>query len=275
MKHTSKTDEYIGYINGAIDEINDFKDDTAGNLYLDSELLIDFLTKRKNDIVKVEFEEIKREFWESCDDYDKILANRHIFEIKFEKLLNWKYTNNQTDTMSNMRQYRFELLEFFSYQENINISIEKDKKEIIVNLYEFVSAFITILKDNITELLKQWEKMGEPFSDPIKKSNSQKSDATKQIKSSGYKLASKKKTDFIKIISAMYDAKLFANMEGKPVTNKQELLNAFGTLLNDDFGSYSTLLAQAKDGDDKKYMKIFDVIRQKGWDYLNNLHENE
>ena len=276
MKHTIKTDEFVGYINAAIDEIDDFKDDTAGNLYLNELLIVEFLTKIKEKIVEVEFEEIKREFWESCDDYDKILANRHLFEIKFEKLLTWKYSNKNIDVNLNIRQYRYELLEFFSYQENVNIKIEQNKKEEILNLYVFVSSCITLLKDNINELLEQWEKMGEPFSEPIiKKGRSLKSEIKNTIKPSGYFLASKKKTDFIKIFSAMYDAKLFVNHEGKPVTNKQELMNAFGVLLNDDFSSYSTLLAQAKDGDDKKYMKIFDVIKQKGWDYLNKLNDNE
>ena len=274
MKHTQKTDEYIDYINDAIDEINDFKDDTAGNLYLDGELIIDFLSKIKDDITLIEFEDIKSEFWDTCDNYDKILANRHIFEIKFEKLLNWKYTNNQVDILHNMRQYRYEILEFFSYQEIVDIQIEKDRKDKIINLYLEVSSYITSLKDNVYMLLEQWEKMGEPFSEPIiKKGRNAKSEPKNEIKPSGYRLASKKKTDFVKIISAMYEAKIFVNQEGKPLTNKQELMNAFGTLLNDDFSSYSTLLAQAKDGDDKKYMKIFDIIKQKGWDYLNNLNE--
>ena len=118
--------------------------------------------------------------------------------------------------------------------------------------------------------------MGVPFAEPIvKKGRHAKQEPKNETKPSGYRLASKKKTDFVKIISAMYEAKLFVNQEGKPLTNKQDLMNAFGTLLNDDFSSYSTLLAQAKDGDDKKYMKIFDVIKQKGWDYLNKLNEND
>ena len=274
MKHTIKTDEYIDYINTAIAELNEFKGDAAGNLYLDDWLLSVVVDDVEERLGKVIIEDIRHEFWESCADYDKILANRHIFEVKFEKLLSWKYSNESP--IETRKQYRFEIMEFFSYRDNLNVSIDPEIRKHIFASFIDLSDNISKLKGQIQDLLDQLEKMGEPFSEPIvKKSRNAKPETKNEIKPSGYRLASKKKTDFVKIISAMYEAKLFVNQEGKPLTNKQDLMNAFGTLLNDDFSSYSTLLAQAKDGDDKKYMKIFDVIKQKGWDYLNKLNEND
>lgn len=86
---------------------------------------------------------------------------------------------------------------------------------------------------------------------------------------STFKLASKKKTDFIKVISAMYDAKIFVGEDGKAAANKQELMEAFGTLLNDDFSKYSSSLAQAKSGAEKEYLKTFETLTEKALEYLN------
>jgi len=89
------------------------------------------------------------------------------------------------------------------------------------------------------------------------------------IPSSTFKLAPKKKTDFIKVISAMYDAKIFVGEDGKAAANKQELMVAFGNLLNDDFSKYSSSLAQAKSGSETLYMKTFETLSEKAMDYLN------
>jgi len=91
------------------------------------------------------------------------------------------------------------------------------------------------------------------------------------LKSSSFKIASKKKIDFIKIISAMYDAKMFVGEDGKPAANKQELMEAFGPLLNDDFSKYSNSLSQAKSGAEKDYMKTFETLTKKAMDYLNDV----
>ncbi len=93
------------------------------------------------------------------------------------------------------------------------------------------------------------------------------------IPSSTFKLAPKKKTDFIKVISAMYDAKIFVGEDGKPAANKQDLMNAFGTLLNDDFSKYSSSLAQAKIGAEALYIKTFETLTEKAWEYLNAVKE--
>jgi len=77
-----------------------------------------------------------------------------------------------------------------------------------------------------------------------------------------YKIASKRKTDVIKILSAMYDSRMFVDAEGKPITNKQELMEAFGEFFNDDLADYSTLLTQAKNKDHDTFFKPFDQINR-------------
>ena len=82
-----------------------------------------------------------------------------------------------------------------------------------------------------------------------------------------YKIASKRKTDVIKILSAMYDCKLFVDKDNNPITNKQELMEAFGEFFNEDFKAYSTLLTQAKDKEPSIFYKPFDQLRNASTEY--------
>ena len=75
-----------------------------------------------------------------------------------------------------------------------------------------------------------------------------------------FRIASKRKTDVVKILSAMYDCRMFVDAHNKPITNKQELMEAFGEFLGEDFKAYSTLLSQAKDKDRAIFLRPFDEI---------------
>jgi hypothetical protein len=77
-----------------------------------------------------------------------------------------------------------------------------------------------------------------------------------------FRIASKRKTDVVKILSAMYDCRMFVDAEGKSITNKQELMEAFGEFFNDDLADYSTLLTQAKNKDHDTFFKPFDQINR-------------
>lgn len=87
-------------------------------------------------------------------------------------------------------------------------------------------------------------------------------------KSSEIRVSSKKNTEVMKILSAMYDLKLFCDINGNPLTNKQKMMEAFGAFLNEDYSSYSTSLTQAKGRDFDNYLKIFDDLKKAGKQYL-------
>jgi hypothetical protein len=87
-------------------------------------------------------------------------------------------------------------------------------------------------------------------------------------KSLNFKIASKRKTDVVKILSAMYDSKLFANAEGQPATNKQELMEAFGEFIGENLSAYSTMLSQAKNNNPDFYLKTFDDLKRAGREYF-------
>lgn len=82
-------------------------------------------------------------------------------------------------------------------------------------------------------------------------------------------IASKRKTDIIKIFSAMYDCGMFADADGKPLTNKQKLMDAFGEFLNDDFTAYSTMLSQAKNNNVEGFMKPLKELENAFRSYMN------
>lgn len=67
----------------------------------------------------------------------------------------------------------------------------------------------------------------------------------------------------------MYDAKMFADAEGKPLTNKQKMMEDFGEFFGEDFSSYSTLLSQAKDTGIEKFMKPLKELEKAFKQYLN------
>jgi hypothetical protein len=83
------------------------------------------------------------------------------------------------------------------------------------------------------------------------------------------KPASRHKTDVIKILSAMYDARMFVGEDDKPLTNKQKLMDAFGEFFQDDFSTYSASLSQSKIREYKTFLKPFKDIEQEALRYLN------
>jgi len=88
-----------------------------------------------------------------------------------------------------------------------------------------------------------------------------------------FRLAPKKKTDFIKIVSAMYDARMFETEDGYIACSKQEILNEFGKILGEEFKTYSVLLSKAKAAEKAVFMKPFKEIEKKGEEYYEKEYE--
>ena len=80
-------------------------------------------------------------------------------------------------------------------------------------------------------------------------------------------LSEDKKTDFIKIISAMYDCRIFNTTDGRTATNKKELIKSLGQFFNVKIDDYSPLLATAKRN--ANFLDIFDKLKRKGEEYYN------
>lgn len=78
---------------------------------------------------------------------------------------------------------------------------------------------------------------------------------------SSYRIAENHKTNFAKIISAMYDLHMFEDETGKVASNKQKLMNALGGFFGIDYKNLSQLLNSAKQNGN--YTEIFDKLKEK------------
>lgn len=77
-----------------------------------------------------------------------------------------------------------------------------------------------------------------------------------------YKISDNKKTDFIKIISAMYDLRMFESIDGKYASNKKKLIEDIGVFFNTDIKDYSVLLSKAKSSS-ANFLDVFDQLKTK------------
>ncbi len=267
MKDTPVTNEYIKLINETIHELSiytDYDEEPFVCLYpnvfaKELEICTDNLRRINIDLVKVEFVD-------TLEDYNKIFFQKKLFEFKFERLLNWKH-DYENGIEENWRKFRMEFNEFTDYQSSFHVDISSKEYKQLNDIYINLSSRLTILKHSVKSMLVHYEELGKiyiqennlkivPSEDKILQKKAPKENSIK------VKPASKKKTDIIKLISAMYDAKLFADADGNPITNKQKLMDAFGEFFGDDFSAYSTSLSQAKTRDEKTFIKPFKVIEK-------------
>lgn len=84
--------------------------------------------------------------------------------------------------------------------------------------------------------------------------------------SHNHKITNGKKTDFIKIISAMYDLRMFEKVDGRIADSKEALFKDLGILFNEDFNSYSVYLSKAK-ASSGNFLDIFDKLKNKAAEY--------
>lgn len=84
---------------------------------------------------------------------------------------------------------------------------------------------------------------------------------------SQYKITKDRTTDFIKLVSAMYDCRIFETIDGKVASNKKDLIKTLTGFFNAEITDYSSLLSAAKTT--SNYLDIFDKIKEKGDAYYN------
>ena len=226
-----------------------------------------------NNLKGFDIELVKREFVDTLEDYNKLLFQMKVFEHKFERLLKWKhdYENGVEDNVS---KYNQEFYEFTDYQIHFQVDVRTHEYNRLKGLYINLSARITMLKQFIKTMLGHYEELGKIYlqANNLKiVPNEDKTPQKKvQLKSDIIvKPASRHKTDVIKILSAMYDARMFVGEDDKPLTNKQKMMEAFGEFLGDDFSTYSASLSQSKIREYKTFLKPFKDIEQEALRYLN------
>lgn len=267
MKDTPITNGYIKTINETIYELSLF---TAIHeesfMLMNPKDLIDDLQVCVKNMKSIDIDLVKAEFEATLEDYSKVFFQKKLFEFKFEQLLNWKY-DYENGVKENISKFKDELNEFSVFHFTFLLdehSIEYMRlKDLFINL----SRRVTYLKHLIKTMLAHYDDLGNIYlqANSLKIIPNQEEMPSKKVKSEfciKVKLASKKNTDFIKILSAMYDTRLFVDENGKPLTNKQKLMETFGNFLNVDFSTYSTSLSNAKDKDMETFLRPFREIEK-------------
>ena len=141
----------------------------------------------------------------------------------------------------------FSLLEHYGSYSDIHHSIEPHVMKIGVNE----------LKGWITEYMKCDTYMYDEVMDCIE----EKDENVELTEVSSYRIAENHKTNFAKIISAMYDLHMFEYETGRVASNKQKLMNALGGFFGIDYKNLSQLLNSAKQNGN--YTEIFDKLKEK------------
>lgn len=90
---------------------------------------------------------------------------------------------------------------------------------------------------------------------------------------SQYKIADNRKTDFVKIISSMYDCRIFETINGKYASNKDELIKSIGSFFNTDIKNSSRTLSDSRKNEN--FLNIFNDITQKATEYYCKINNSD
>lgn len=257
MKHTPLTDRNIYDINTILGFLDTLVDDQV--VYEQGAPKIIELFDIYNKLAKtITIDDVKSEFWDLANEFNNPIRLKHIYEVKFKQLLNRtsfeKYNSSFILGMSDEMLYPF-----------LNRHIGKGFEISMEDALKINTSFLILItsvfnfKEQIVSLLEQCVAFA---------GIDDQATTTPPATTSPYRITSKRKTDVIKILSAMYDAKMFVNKDDNPVTNKQKLMDAFGEFLGDDFSKYSALLSQSKNRERRTFMRPFTEIEKAAERYL-------
>lgn len=184
-------------------------------------------------------------------------------EIKSDYGSNVAPGNSETDALN------AEIARLRAENEELKkIRIEEDTEERTAKIKDIVAIAKTLPPQdcktvfNVVRLL-----IADQNDDWIERIDAEERVLDNRLVSSKFRIANRKNTDFIKIVSAMYECHLFVTPDGLRASNKQELLNEFGKLFQADMSSSSTLLSRAKDT--KNFLDIFDQLKSEAKKYYN------
>jgi hypothetical protein len=128
------------------------------------------LQKCIDDCELIDLQEIRREFWESCESYDKILSHKHIYEVKFNKLLSSRF--NYFADLEAINNLILDDIEAFQLKiKSLHVTYELHVENQIFDLYQDLSYKMHSLNGYIRGFLNEWNDMGTPFSKPLTQNN--------------------------------------------------------------------------------------------------------
>lgn len=274
MKDTPITNEYIHLINESIATLEnyfEYENEPFVCMYPKEES--DELFALNHKVSHINVDDIKQEFIDTLENYSKIFFQKKLFEFKFETLLSWRF-NYSSKIEEEQMHYKKIFGEYTDHQVTFNVDVRSTEFYILKSQFINLCFRITRLKYKVQKMLAEFETIGKLYVESANLSLIATQTEETFQKSMAHtltevKIASKHKTDVIKILSAMYDSKMFVNADGKPQSNKEKMMVAFGEFLGEDFNSYSTLLSQAKKNGVETFMKPLQDLEKAFKKYLN------
>lgn len=123
-------------------------------------------------------------------------------------------------------------------------------------------------EDGLRTWMRDYLESGDYLTDQIQEAvqGKEKSEDVPEKNVSHFRLAKKHKTNFAKIICAMYDLRMFEDTNGKIASNRQKLMDELGEFFHTDFKNLSQILNGAKQ---TNYTEIFDELKNKAEIYSN------
>lgn len=83
-----------------------------------------------------------------------------------------------------------------------------------------------------------------------------------------YRIDKDRHTDIAKILSSMYEDRIFVTDDGFWASNKKEVMQQFGIAFRCNLSDYSTLISNSK-SKSKNYLAIFDKLKQHAQKYID------
>lgn len=256
MKNTPITDACIENLENVLNFTEQMK--TGRTLFDYFKLFLECIKEYTEKINSYPKDVITQEFWALADDIAHPASFKKLYAMKFSRLLEMDLINPDVYSIDKLTEQLLKPV----YLSCVDADVDLKSLKYIVSVPIFASYIQSIhqFRNKILSLLKEYDVLN---SDDKLTEIYTRTSATMPIR-----IASKHKTDIIKILSAMYDARMFAGEDGKSLTNKQKLMDAFGEFLGDDFSTYSVSLTQAKNRDRKTFMKPFTEIENAAERYL-------
>ena len=264
MKPTEITDRNIEIIKKSIDLLVNISNiEHYWILYRSSDNIISLLRTNLSDLESISCSDISKEFLASCNNVDEIEGLRQVFKIRFKKILEW-ISNSPIDLKNSSIENAIALNHLLFVIGTNEEPLPEDKRLDIFDLY--IKNFLNLakLKKDLLELFEEWEAMSLSSLNKIINDELEQKETSFPSK---FRIAQNRKTDFLKILSSMYDCRIFETEKGYIASNKQELMNEFGRFLGQDFSNYSASLTQSKTAQKESFFKPFTDIRKKAEEY--------
>jgi hypothetical protein len=261
MKNTPETDKSIGVFDTVLNFLKGLEEGDL--IYRSFEGFNSIFGSNINTVHSISKDAIAEEFWQLAAELKSAAKLNKLYHMKFRRLLSSPYADAEQSTANELISRLID--PFYARWDEMKEDVNGTQYSLLVMTFTLFVKSIQDFRSKILSLIEEAEVCLDEGASVIQKEPSQKNVVVRP--------ASRRKTDIIKILSAMYDVGMFADAERNPLTNKQEMMEAFGEFFGEEFSTYSASLSQGKTRDERTFMKPFRDIEKEALRYFNEVKE--